>query len=124
MEATVAQHPATQLSLKLLRADERFTLVEVVEYWKKHPGMANGVRVDLFNIIDILCLGPGITMGVQTTSEAGFSARMKKLREHENTRPVLAAGWLLEVHGWAKVKNRWTLTKHKRFELESPPQEE
>lgn len=113
----MARHPSTQLSLKDLRAREGALIVEVVEKFVHFP--PPGHLVDLFNIFDIIALTRTGTIGVQCTSAGGFSARMKKLREAEATRLVLQCpGWSIEVHGWEKVRNRWTLTKHKRFELE------
>ena len=45
----------TELSLRWLRADDRFTLVQVVEHWTPHAR----IRQDLFGIVDILAIGPG-----------------------------------------------------------------
>jgi len=113
----MANHPATQLSLKKLRADDRFFLVDKVEYFTQFPP-PHGRRVDLFGIIDILALGPGVTLGVQCTSVGGVSARKRKMIDHPNTPLVLAAGWQLEIHGWHKSNNRWELGRFHRFELD------
>jgi hypothetical protein len=113
----MAKHPATQLTLKRLRADPQFLLVEVVEYFSAFPP-PHGRRVDLFGLIDVLALGPGITLGVQCTSVGGVSARKRKIIDHPNTPLVLAAGWHLEIHGWEKKKNRWELGRFHRFELD------
>ena len=118
--------PATQLSLKHLRAHELgFVLVEVVEKRQIVHGQKFSITQDLFGIIDIIALGPSGTLAVQTTSYTNFSSRMKKLREHPSTRLVLATpGWRIEVHGWAKEKNRWQLKRCKEFVLDQPQQEE
>ena len=106
-----SNHPATQRSLKLLRELDHFTLVEKVERWEPFP-KPHGRRVDLFGFIDILAIGPGITLGVQTTSSGGVAHRKRKILDHEHILSVLEAGWLVEIHGWGKRKNRWTLTHH------------
>ena len=119
-------HPATELSLKKLRADSRFLLVEKVEHNIPRPGRGFPVKRDLFEIIDILAVGPGITMGVQCTSVGGVSDRKRKLIEHPNTRIVLAAGWQLEIWGWhqpAGPRSRWELGRRHHFELDFPDQE-
>ncbi len=102
----MAKAPTTQLTLKRLRADG-YT-AEVVEKWI--PG-AN-IRKDLFGFVDVLGVKPGETLAVQTTSAKNANDRLKKIHESEHLPIVLAAGWTIEVHGWEKVKNRWTLTKH------------
>lgn len=77
-----------------------------------------GVTQDLFGFIDILAVGPLGTLAVQTTSKSNFSSRwgkitgktvpkdkkeedrMLKIRSHVVA--CLAAGWVIEVHGWEK----------------------
>lgn len=115
----------TKNSLKYLRELEQFHHIEVVEKWQQIPGRpGGGIRQDFAGIIDILCLGPDGTLAVQTTSAGAFSAHMKKLREHPSTRILLKTpGWRIEVHGWAKKKNRWTLTHKKEFILDPPTEE-
>ena len=118
-------HPATQLTMKRLRDDPRFLLVEKVER-DVHVKGSFGYKRDLFEIIDVLALGPGITLGVQCTSVNGVTARKKKLTEHENTPLVLAAGWQLEIWGWHQPggpRTRWELGRHHHFELDIPDQE-
>lgn len=91
----------TQLSLNLLRKEGY--LVAVVEKWN----WVVKIRQDLFGFIDIIAIKEGETVGVQTTSIAGVSARRKKILEHENFSRILSAGWRIELHGWKKRKNRW-----------------
>ena len=79
---------------------------EVVERYNSFTRTKN----DLFGFIDILCLGEGVVIGVQTTSKSNMSARIKKIMEHENLDRVRSAGIKILVHGWAKNKsNRWEL---------------
>ena len=63
---------------------------------------------DFAGFIDILCLGDGEIVGVQTTSRDHISTRLKKIREHENLLAVLDSGMRVVVQGWQKNKsNRW-----------------
>ena len=91
----------TQLSLKLMR--DRGYYAEVVERYNFFTKRKN----DFAGFLDLLCLGPGQVMGVQTTSLANISSRINKIMEHENLEVVLAAGIKIEVHGWVKKNNRW-----------------
>jgi hypothetical protein len=91
----------TQLSLKELR--ERGYYAEVVERYNSFTKRKN----DLFGFIDILCLGEGHVLGVQTTSYGNVSSRVNKIKEHENYAKVTDCGIKIEVHGWRKVDNRW-----------------
>lgn len=93
----------TQLTLEKLRADG--WTCEVVERWI--PG-AN-IRKDLFGFIDILAIHTGRVLAIQATSYSNMSARCKKIAEHENIREVRKLGWQIEVWGWRKVDNRWTV---------------
>ncbi len=95
----------TQRSLKHLR-DQGYT-VAVVEHWNPFAK----IRQDLFGFIDLLALKDGITLAVQTTSYSNMSARIRKIAEHENLRIVRDAGWLIHVHGWRKVGNRWQVNE-------------
>ena len=91
----------TQLSLKHMRAQGYYA--EVVERYNFFTKRTN----DFAGFLDLLCLRPGEVMGVQTTSLANISSRIKKILEHENLEVVRAAGIKIEVHGWVKKNNRW-----------------
>ena len=92
----------TQLSLKLMK--ERGYKCEITERWNPFAR----IRQDLFGFIDVLCLGDGEIIGVQTTTANNMSARVKKIREHDNLLPALDSGMRVLVHGWQKNKsNRW-----------------
>lgn len=95
----------TQRSLKYLR-ENGFT-AEVVERWNQWAK----VRQDLFKCIDIVALGNGETLGVQTTSYSNMSARIKKIKDSEYFNELKKSGWKLVVHGWKKVKNRYQLVE-------------
>jgi len=93
----------TQLSLDFFR--KKCYICDVVERWI--PG-AN-IRKDLFGFIDILCIKKGEVVGVQATTYSNVSARVAKIRDHENITAVREAGISIWVHGWRKVDNRWTV---------------
>lgn len=122
----------TQRSLKALR-DTGYR-AQVVEKYNQFAR----VRQDLFGIIDIVAIKPkhlfecidcesyacdrcdgcgytitpAQTLGVQTTSYSNMSARIKKIKEAEAFPDLLAAGWIIVVHGWRKNKSkRWELVE-------------
>ena len=98
----MAKTPANQLSLKLMRA--RGYYAETVEKYNPFIKRSN----DFAGFIDILCLGDGEIIGVQTTSRTNLSTRIKKIREHDNLPIVLDSGIRVIAQGWAKNKsNRW-----------------
>ena len=95
----------TQRSLAYLR-QEGCDLVQVVERWNPHAR----VRQDLFGVIDILAIREGETIGVQATSAANVSSRVRKLEDSDALGALRAAGWTILVHGWRKGSNgRWQL---------------
>ena len=78
----------------------------VVEYWNAFSRK----RVDLFGIFDILAVGNGETLAVQTTSGSNVSARVKKIAASEYIGFCRDSGWRIEVHGWRlNTKKRWVL---------------
>jgi len=72
--------------------------VAIVERWNPYAR----IRQDLFGFIDLLCVGNGETVAVQTTSGSNVSARVKKIADHENVGAVRNAGWRIIVQGWRK----------------------
>ena len=101
----------TQLSLKLMKS--RGYTCEITERWNSWAK----IRQDLYGFIDVLCLGDGEVVGVQTTSYSNMSARVKKIREHENFAMVCRAGIRILVQGWHKKGARWEVR-----EVEVEPQ--
>lgn len=95
----------TQLTLRKLR-DEGWT-AEVVERWNPHAR----VRHDLFGFVDVLALRGDETLAIQATSAHNVTARVTKIADSPLVGAVREAGWAIRVWGWAKVANRWTLTK-------------
>jgi hypothetical protein len=95
----------TELTLRALREDGY--LVQVVEHWV--PG-AN-IRRDLWGFVDVLGLRGEETLAVQCTSYSNVPARVRKITDSEHLPRVREARWRIEVHGWAKEKNRWVLKR-------------
>lgn len=92
----------TQRSLALVK--ERGFQPWIVEYWNSFSRK----RVDLFGIFDILAVGNGETLAVQTTSRGNISARVRKIADSEYIAGCRESGWRVEVHGWDKGPNgRW-----------------
>ena len=94
----------TQRSLKHYR--DKGYIAGVVERWIPQARK----RSDLFGILDIVAVGDGETVGVQTTSGSNVSARVKKIADSDTVAHLREAGWTLIVHGWRKnSKGRWVL---------------
>lgn len=91
----------TQRTLKRLK--DSGWRAAVVERWNHHVG----IRQDLFGIIDVLALGDGQALGVQTTSGKGDAAKHEaKLLASPNTKLWLKAGLKLEIWSWRKTGER------------------
>lgn len=84
----------TQKSLEHLR-DCGYEPV-VVEKWNPHAK----IRQDLWGILDIIAIGKGETLGVQTTSLSNMSARVTKMADKAVLGELLGCGWRVLVHGW------------------------
>src|SRR5574343_179294 len=93
----------TQRTLRALR--ERGLVCEVVEKYNQYAG-PHGLRRDLFNIIDIIALGPSGVIGVQSCGNS-FSDHYIKLTtdKYQETHNWLSTpGCTLELWAWRKVK--------------------
>jgi hypothetical protein len=99
----MAGNSPTSRSLAQIR--ERGYQTWIVEYWNNFSRK----RVDLFGIFDILAVGNGETLAVQTTSRTNMSARAKKIADSEYIGACREAGWRIEIHGWFKNEKtrRW-----------------
>lgn len=94
----------TQRSLKHYR-DQGY-LAGVVEKWNPHAK----IRQDLFGILDLVVVGNGETLGVQTTSASNMSARVKKITDSDALAELREAGWKVIVQGWRRnSKGRWVV---------------
>lgn len=92
----------TQRTLAVLR-DQGY-IAEVVERWNQF----SKTRKDLFGIIDVLAIGNGETVAVQTTSASNISKRMHKMEESPCLAYMRDAGWKIHIHGWKKdSKGHW-----------------
>lgn len=93
----------SQRSLALLKK-QGYNLVAITEHWNPFAK----IRQDLFGFIDIVAIGKGETVGVQTTTYPNISARVKKIKASEHLEELLKSGWLIRVHGWKKGDNgKW-----------------
>jgi len=106
----------TQNSLKWMR--KMGYLSAVVERW--NPVIK--VRHDLFGIIDIIGVGNGRTIAVQSTSSSNLASRITKIQESDNIGALVDNGWIVIAQGWRKKKNRWVsreyiVTKDTKEEL-------
>lgn len=103
----------TVRTLALLR--EHYPLVEVVERWNMHTR----TRHDLFGFVDVLAVGNGRTVAVQTTSRKNSSARVRKIRDEHGERlaELKRAGWVVLVHGWDQPRGPRTAWRLRVVEL-------
>ena len=60
-------------------------------------------RIDLFGVIDIVCVRPGIVLGVQATSGSNLSSRQAKCLETAALASWLASGAQFEIWAWRKL---------------------
>jgi hypothetical protein len=92
----------TGLTLRYLRRNGY--LCDVAERWI--PGA--GIRRDLFGIIDLLAIGiDEPVLGIQCTSLANVSSRLKKAQHCPALAVWLRTGARFQVIGWAKRRGRW-----------------
>jgi len=97
----VATSP-TQLTLKKWR--KAGYNAAVVERWNPHAR----IRQDLFGFVDVLCVGNGETVAIQTTSYKNVASRVRKVEDMPETVESLRdAGWRIIVEGWHKPGHRW-----------------
>ncbi len=78
-------------------------MTQVVEKWNPHAR----IRQDLFGIIDVLAVGHGETVAIQSTSDNNLSARVRKIEDSEALGELRKAEWTVLAEGWKKVKGRW-----------------
>ncbi len=90
----------TQLTLREMR--RRYARVDKVEHWNAFAK----IRQDLWSIVDVLCLGPGVC-GVQCTSWDNVSARVNKIAESDVLPLLKEAKVRILVQGWKKVGRKW-----------------
>jgi len=93
---------STQRTLAHYRDDGY--LCEVVERWVRTA--KGGNRKDLFGFIDLVAIADGVIVGIQATSTANVSARVKKIKTEKRAEAIqwLEAGGKIHVVGWKKYK--------------------
>lgn len=77
-----------------------------VEKWNP----ATATKNDLFGMFDLLALRDGVTMGVQTTSKSNLASHVKKMKDAPALDDVVAARWVVMLHGWWQPggpRTRW-----------------
>lgn len=67
---------------------------------KRIPGTT--LARDMFNCIDVLAVGHGVTRAVQCTSHGHVSDRIKKVEASPALSDMRKAGWSIEVWGWRR----------------------
>lgn len=70
----------------------------------------------MFGFADILAVGNGEIVAVQTTSNANLSARQKKILNEPRAHTWVVNGGIISLHGWSKKgakgkAKRWTITE-------------
>lgn len=90
-----------QRVLKALRDDGY--IAEVTERWDSFSRRKH----DLFGFIDILAVGHGETKAIQVTSRDNMSSRRTKMRDSEELKALIQAGWSVELWGYDKPAHRW-----------------
>ncbi len=94
----------TARSMALLR--KRGLVPAQVERWNAWAK----VRHDAFGIFDVIAIGDGYILGVQSTTLDHLGERKTKLFASPHTRLWLEAGGKIELHGWRKLlrpRPRW-----------------
>lgn len=87
---------------KWLLEGDGFT-VAIVEHYNAFTKRKH----DLFGCIDLLAIGNGDTIAVQTTSKANMAARRHKIQDSDAYPEMIRSGWRIQIHGWHKVGNRY-----------------
>jgi len=92
--------------------EERGFLVARVEHWNHFAK----IRQDLFGIGDLLAVSPQkeySTTLIQTTTLSNMKSRIQKIKDSKVLPILKAAGWVVEVHGWRKLKKSgWVAKVH------------
>lgn len=92
----------TQRTLRQLRQEGR--ICGIVERFNRFGGKF-GVRIDLFNFIDLIALDPqrGI-IAVQCCASSSHAAHRKKILENEFAPEWIKAGGKIELWSWSLRK--------------------
>lgn len=90
----MAKTNTTARTIERLRR-EGYTAANVERFY-------GGVSHDLFNCIDILAMSEDELIGIQCTTVAHQSERMKKIQAEPMMKTWIIGGRRLQVWGWAK----------------------
>ena len=90
----------TQRTLKYLR--ELGYTAGMVEKWNPYAH----IRQDLFGIIDIVAMGAGVLLGVQSCGDSGRAEHRRKLLGSANSLKWLQTGSGLWLVTWGKHKGK------------------
>lgn len=93
----------TERTLELLK--KKYDHVGIVERFIHNKRLPHGIRSDLFNIIDIICLSPDSIIGVQSCG-TDYASHFRKMTEQHKDKSTawLTSGGRLFLIGWRKVK--------------------
>jgi hypothetical protein len=91
----------TQRTLDLCRKSG--LTAQVVERWERFSRR----RIDLFGVIDIVAIGGGQIIGIQSTAGSGVSARRRKILCEPRAKLWVTSGGRLYIHGWRKLITGW-----------------
>tara|TARA_R110000803_G_scaffold17341_5_gene46831 strand:+ start:191 stop:526 length:336 start_codon:yes stop_codon:yes gene_type:complete len=108
MAAVVKYNPFV---LKQLRAEGWHATP--VDYWDSFTRRTK----DLYGCIDVLGTGPQGTIAVQVTSRSNMSSRRKKVLAADAWRPMVDAGWIIEIWGYSQPGGKGTRYELKRERL-------
>ncbi len=90
----------TTRTLELLRRNGyEAAIVERFNHYSK-------TRHDLFGFADILAMGHGFILGVQTTSASNTSSRRAKILAEPRAKAFLENKGRIFIHGWRKKKKK------------------
>ena len=90
---------ATERTLRLLR--ERGYESGIVERFNRYAG-THGIRIDLFNFVDIIAFDSTDIMAVQSCGSS-FSEHKKKILANKTAKEWIKVG-KIELIGWRKLK--------------------
>lgn len=94
----------------LAECRKRGYTVQVVEHWNAFARR----RIDLFGVIDLVCITPFGIMGIQACAGSSHATRRTKIAAEPRAKLWTDAGARLEIWSWSKTGARgavkkWTL---------------
>jgi len=78
--------------------------IESCEKWVKVPDHpAGGIRRDLFGVLDLIAIRPGLIVGVQSTTTT-VAEHNRKIASEKRAREWMEAGGILVMLAWRYLK--------------------